>query len=169
MSDADAEAVDIFYGCHYCSGERECPRASAGSIRCSAGQCKKKQAAERAAAKGGLSDALLQMPQVVEPAASPRWCFKIKEVVGVTLCHERMTAKEKRLGKEKEDEDIGYLVRGKFGDDSDEDSDDMVPDTKWVKLSDLVEKINEAGCKELDAFAGGLQKLAKAARKRMRS
>ena len=167
MSDADADAIDIFYGCHYCSGERECPRASAGSIRCTAGQCKRQQTAERAAAKGALIDAL---PQVAEPASSsPRWCFKIKEVVGVTLCSERLTGKEKRLGKEKEDEDIGYLVRGKFGDDSDEDSDDMVPDTKWVKLSDLVEKIDEAGCKKLDAFAGGLQKLAKAARKRMRS
>ena len=166
MSDDDEEPpVDIFYDCKYCSGSRGCGRASAGSVRCSAGQCKKRQAAENAAAKAGFI-AL----EVSEPMRStaPRFCFKIKEVVGVSTCSDRLTSKERRIGRAREDEDWSYKVRGKFGDDSDEDSDDMVPDTRWVPLSELVEKLDEPACKKLDTFASSLQKAAKEARKRLR-
>ena len=46
--------------------------------------------------------------------------------------------------------------------------DDMVPDTRWVKLSDLTDTIDEEGCAILDTFARDLQKAAKAARRRLR-
>ena len=162
---------ETFWDCHYCSGERGCPRASAGSIRCSAGQCKRKQADERHAAKAGLTASLLEAAAGSEPAqstAAPHYCFQIKDVVGVSWSMDRLTSKERRVGREKEDGHLWYQVRGKFGDDSDEDFDDMVPDTKWVRLSELVEKIDDPGCAVLDAFASGLQKATKAARKRLR-
>ena len=169
MSDKESEAEEIFYDCQYCSGDRSCPRASAGSVRCSAGQCKRKQAAERAAAKAGLGMLPLEGTQPApNSVSSPRFCFQIKEVVGVSMCMERLSSKDKRVGREWEDHEMEFQVRGKFGDDSDEDFDDMVPDTRWVKLLDLVEKIDEPGCKALDTFAAGLQRAVKAARKRLR-
>ena len=58
------------------------------------------------------------------------------------MCMDRLSSKERRVGRDREDEHIQYQVRGKFGDDSDEDP-DMVPDTRWVKLSELVQKIDE--------------------------
>ena len=33
----------------------------------------------------------------------------------------------------------------------------MVPDTRWVPLSELVEKLDEPACKKLDAFASSHQ------------
>ena len=44
----------------------------------------------------------------------------------------------------------------------------MVPGTRWVKLSDLTDTIDEEGCAILDAFAKGLHAAAKAARRRLR-
>ena len=43
----------------------------------------------------------------------------------------------------------------------------MVPATRWVKLPELVENIDEVGCSLLDSFAKELAKAAKAARKRL--
>ena len=146
---SDEDDAEIFRDCQYCSGERGCPRASAGSLRCSAGKCKKQQAAERAAAKVALNAVLTQDDEPARSAAAPRFCFQIKDVVGVSMCKDRLDSKERRVGRDREDEDIQYQVRGKFGDDSDEDLDDMVPDTRWVKLSELVQKIDEPGCAAL--------------------
>jgi len=165
---SDDESGDVFWDCHYCSGERGCPRASEGSIRCSAGRCKRQQAAERAAAKDEPASLLLEASGPAQSTAAPRFCFQIKDVVGVSMCKDRLTSKERRVGRDREDEDIQYQVRGKFGDDSDEDLEDMVPDTRWVKLSELVQKIDEPGCAALDTFAAKLQKAAKVARKRLR-
>ena len=165
---SDEDDAEIFWDCHYCSGERGCPRASEGSIRCSAGRCKRQQAAERAAAKDEPTSLLMEASGPAQSTAGPRFCFQIKDVVGVSMCKDRLTSKERRVGRDREDEDIQYQVRGKFGDDSDEDLEDMVPDTRWVKLSELVQKIDEPGCAALDAFAAKLQKAAKAARKRLR-
>ena len=167
MSSDDGDDA-VFWDCHYCSGERGCPRASEGSIRCSAGRCKRKQAAERADAKAGLHALPLAASEPAQSSAAPRFCFQIKDVLGVSWGMDRLESKEKRVGRDREDEHLWYQVRGKFGDDSDEDFDDMVPDTKWVRLSELVEKIDEPGCAALDTFASSLQKAAKAARKRLR-
>ena len=89
-------------------------------------------------------------------------------MIGVSWAMDRLDSKEKRVGRGRDDENLWYQVRGKFGDDSDEDFEDMVPDTKWVQLSELVQKLDEPGCAALDTFASGLQKAAKAARKRLR-
>ena len=44
-----------------------------------------------------------------------------------------------------------------------------MPDTRWVKLSNLVDnELDENDCKLLDTFAKNLQVVAKTARKRLR-
>ena len=49
-----------------------------------------------------------------------------------------------------------------------EDVDDMISDTRWVQLTELVRNMSEPQLAELDSWAGRLQKTAKAARKRVR-
>ena len=56
--------------------------------------------------------------------------------LGVSMCTEKMTDEESRCGRARSDEEICYQLRGKFGKSSDEDVDDMVPGTRWVKLTD---------------------------------
>ena len=70
------------------------------------------------------------------PEAEPTTCFKIREVLGVSMCTEKMTDEESRCGRARSDEEICHQLRGKFGKSSDEDVDDMVPGTRWVKLTD---------------------------------
>ena len=77
-------------------------------------------------------------------------------------------AAERRVGRERADEEIRCQVRGKFGSDADEDTDDVLPDTRWVKLSELTDNIREADLKALDEFTKGLNKAIKDARRRLR-
>ena len=89
----------------------------------------------------------------------------------VMLCYVmclKMTKTEKRLGCNYADEDCYYHVRGKYGGSRDEDVDDMLSDTRWVKLTELVTNMGESELAELDVWAGQLQKAARAARKRVR-
>ena len=44
----------------------------------------------------------------------------------------------------------------------------MLSDTRWVQLKELVANMDESELAELDSWAAGLQKAAKAARKRVR-
>ena len=53
----------------------------------------------------------------------------------MSMCTEKMTDEESRCGRARSDEEICYQLRGKFGKSSDEDVDDMVPGTRWVKLT----------------------------------
>ena len=99
--------------------------------------------------------------------SDPTECFKIKEVLGVSMW--KMSKTEKRLGCDYGDEDCRYQVRGKFGGSKDEDMDDMISDTRWVQLKELVMNMNETQLSELDKWAAQLQKAAKNARKRVRS
>ena len=100
--------------------------------------------------------------QVTTPTqAETTQCFKVKEVIGVSLCMEQMSAAERRVGRERADEEIRCQVRGKFGSDADEDTDDMLPDTRWVKLSELTDNIREADLKALDEFTRGLNKASR--------
>ena len=109
----------------------DCRVRAQNSVRCTASQCKDAQTAERAAARTAL-------PVVAPcaPKAEPTTCFKIKEVLGVSMCTEKMTDEESRCGRARSDEEICHQLRGKFGKSSDEDVDDMVPGTRWVKLTD---------------------------------
>ena len=159
MTESDAEP---FLDCRFCKDNPSgCPRASPGSVRCSAAACKAAQKRERAAeqavvAAGGTAE-----------AGETTTCFKVKEVLGISM-HMKLSAEERRRGAERSDEEIHYQLRGKFGQNKDEDLDDMIPDTRWVKLSELVENIDEAGLVLLDTFVASLKKDLKTARKRLR-
>ena len=66
------------------------------------------------------------------PKADPTTCFKIREVLGMSMCTDKMTDGENRRGRARSDEEISYQLRGKFGKSRDEDvdDDDMVPGTQ---------------------------------------
>ena len=161
MSD---QGEDIFYDCCICFGEKKKPRNGSNGSRCTHNSCKdeltRRNAAKRAAKLAPAGDA-----PVVD--SDPTECFKIKEVLGVSMCL-KMSKTEKRLGCDYGDDDCVYQVRGKFGGSKDEDPDDMISDTRWVQLKELVMNMNESELSELDTWAGQLQKAAKAARKRVR-
>ena len=106
-------------------------------------------------------------PAVDAVVDDPTSCFKVKEVLGMSMCL-KMTTTEKRLGCDYGDEDCYYHIRGKFGGSSSEDPDDMISDTRWVQLKELVLNMDESQLSELDTWAGQLQKAAKAARRRAR-
>ena len=96
-------------------------------------------------------------------------CFVVKEVIGVSMCLETLNNTERRCGRMTHGDEICYQVRGKFGKSMAEDQDDMEPDTRWVKLSTLVDnKLDETECQLLDTFAKSLLGVAKNARKRLR-
>ena len=94
-------------------------------------------------------------------------CFTIKRVLGVSTCLQ-MDADERRVGREAEDDDIYIQLRGGFGKSADEDKDDLVPDTRWVQLVELVEaELDGADLDKLEKFAKALPKVLKEARKRI--
>ena len=163
MSEADEE---IFYDCVVCSGDMKRGRNGVNGTRCKHESCKKEltrrnKERQAAAALGPASDAA----PVVDN--DPNECFKIKEVLGVSMCL-KMSKTEKRLGCDYGDDDCYYQVRGKYGGSSSEDVDDMISDTRWVQLKELVANMDESELCELDSWAGQLQKVAKAVRKRVR-
>jgi len=66
----------------------------------------------------------------------------------VSMCTEKLIDEESRCGRAHSDEEVCYQLRGKFGKSRDEDVDHMVRlGTRWVKLAELVENIDEAGLK----------------------
>ena len=60
---------------------------------------------------------------------------------------------------------MAYKVRGGFGVDED---DELLPDTRWVPMHELVANMDETTLAALDQWAGKLQKTAREARKRLR-
>ena len=58
------------------------------------------------------------------PQAEPTTCFKIKEVLGVSMCTEKLIDEESRCGRAHSDEEVCYQLRGKFGKSRDEDVDE---------------------------------------------
>ena len=101
------------------------------------------------------------------PRTDTTSCFRIKEVIGVSVCLEKMDETDRRCGRKSSDDEICYQVRGKFAKSKGEPDDDMQPDTRWVKLTSLVDDLDEEACQLLDTFAKNLLKVAKAARKRL--
>ena len=154
----------IFYDCCICSGKNKRARNGDNGTRCKHDKCKKELTRRNAEKRANTLTAAGDSAPV---DADPTSCFKIKEVLGVSMCL-KMTKKEKRLGLKYGDDDYYYHVRGKFGGDCDEDMDDMLSDTRWVKLTELVANMDEPELSELDAWAGRLKKAAIAARKRLR-
>ena len=152
--------MDAFVCMYRCNSG--CPQ-SKGSLRCTGSQCKERQAAERQAAKAERAGNLVAAPTA--PQAEVTSCFVIKKVIGVSMCLEKLSDTEQRCGRETRKGEICYQVRGKFGKSMNEDQDDMVPDTRWVKLSSLVDnELDETDCQLLDTFAKSLLAAEAAAR-----
>ena len=129
MSEPDEE---VFWECVICHGAMGRERRSSGSVNCKHDSCKRALKRKREAGE------VFEEVEVAEPEKTPRTsCFKIREVVGVDL---RVTAgdREKRAGGRLDDARIAFKVRGGFGEDKD---DELIPDTRWIKLPVLVNNI----------------------------
>ena len=67
-----------------------------------------------------------------------------------------MSADERRVGRKNGDDDIHIQLRGGFGNSGDA-AEDLIPDTRWVKLDDLVEAMEKRELKKLFTFAQQLK------------
>ena len=131
-----------------------------GSRRCTASRCKKWQFEERHATHSAPNP--VAAPNA--PHAEVTSCFVVKEVIGVSMCLEKICDQEQRCGRKIHDDEICYQVRGKFAKSKDEPDDDMLPDTRWVKLASLVDNnLDEEACELLDTLIRNLFKVAKVA------
>ena len=92
---------DIYWDCVVCSGARKRARNGPNGSRCMHNSCKTeltRRNKERCAAKLAPAD---DAPVVDD---DPTECFKIKEVLGVSMCL-KMAKTEKRLGCNYSDDD----------------------------------------------------------------
>jgi hypothetical protein len=151
-----ADDIEVFFECVICHGEQERERRSDGSSICAHERCKREYAKRR---RDGTNSG--DQPPLVEKAlaAPPKKCRKIKDVLGVSLClTSELSSDEKRTGRTFSNDDIQCEVRGGFGDARDK-VEDLIPDTRWVKLSDLVDAMDKGQLKKLFTFAGQLKSL----------
>ena len=147
----------IFFGCVVCYGKKGRSRKSAGSSNCLHDSCKGVRGKR---AHAGLDDAEYFADDSLK-------CFKIKSVLGVSTCL-HMDADERRVGREAEDDDVYIQLRGGFGKSADEDKDDLIPDTRWVQLAELVSaKLDGSELDKLEKFAKALPKVLKDARRQL--
>ena len=135
------EDEDVFYECVVCAGAKgRCCRSDGSSI-CKHNSCYVMYVELRRRRAGGGDD--VECTALAPPAKAARTsCFNICEVVhglcmGIDM---RMAADDraKRAGCKADDNNIAYKVRGGFGADKD---DELIPDTRWIKLSELVYNI----------------------------
>jgi hypothetical protein len=156
------EDEEAFEDCEVCQGENGRERKSDGSAICKFDGCVREYRRRRAARRDGVE----QPEALAPPAKAARTsCFKIREVLGIDMCV-AANPRQKRAGRKAGDDNISYKVRGGFGEDKD---DELMPETRWVKLSDLVFNMNDSSLASLDKWAGKLQKAAQEARKRTRA
>ena len=147
--------------CVVCHGERGRARRSEGSAICLHDGCNRDYAKRR---RGSNDDGDI----VLLPKAPRHKCRKIKDVLGVSLClTSGMTSEEKRVGRKHGDDDIQCEVRGGFGGARDK-VEDLIPDTQWVKLEELVGAMDHSQLKKLFLFARQLERLLERAEERLR-
>ena len=102
-------------------------------------------------------------PVALDMDLPPR-CLELKQVLGAARCPvQSLSAKEKRAGRKVWlDEDVIVLVRGCFGED---EEDEPVPGTKWMKVDDLKETLDEDDlkllCRELAKTCKAIHELCK--------
>lgn len=97
------------------------------------------------------------------PKATRTECYKIREVLGIDFCVVA-TPYQRRAGRTAEDGNISVKVRGGFGEDKE---DEFVPETRWVKLSELVANVEDEHLNALDEWAGAVQEAVRGARQRL--
>ena len=151
--------LPVFDDCVSCGGKQGRSRRSLGSTNCRHEACK------------GVRKRRHEEPQAVaapDVRAVATSCFKVKELLGISVCLE-LDADERRVGREADDDDIALQVRGGFGKGAHEDESDLIPDTRWVQWSELIDnEVDDDALEKLEKLAKTLPKLLKAARKRKR-
>jgi len=150
--------------CVVCHGERGRARRSDGSATCLHDGCKRDYAKRRRGSNDD-GDNLLAEKLPKEPRHE---CRKIKDVLGVSLClTSGMASEERRIGRKHGDDDIQCEVRGGFGGARDK-VEDLIPDTRWVKLVELVDAMDHSQLKKLFTFARQLEGLLERAEENLR-
>ena len=158
------EDEEPFEDCEVCGGESGRERKSEGSAICKFDGCVREYARRRAARRAGMEQP--ERTALAPPAKAARTsCFKIREVLGIDMCV-AASPRQQRAGRKADDDNISYKVRGGFGEDKD---DELVPETRWVKLAELTSNMDERSLAALDKWASKLQKAAQEARKRTRA
>ena len=161
MSDSEHDEDDgVFWDCYICQGQMGRERKCHNSPICKHNSCVKEHTRRRKAARSEDGDRTALAPA---PKAARTSCFIIRDVVGVDLCVEA-NERQRRVGRALDEDNISYKVRGGFGEDKD---DEMLPDTRWVPLSELVANFREQDLKDLDKWAAALEKSAKKLRKEL--
>lgn len=156
------EDEEPYSDCVVCFGERLREQRSEGSAICKHDSCKREYARRRA----GLGTDEAERTALAPPAKAARTsCFKIREVLGVDMCV-AASPRQQRAGRKADDDNIAYKVRGGFGEDKD---DELIPETRWIRLSELVHNMDERSLIALDKWAGKLQKALQEARQRKRA
>jgi hypothetical protein len=161
MSDEEEE---VFFDCVECFGANGRARRSDGSNTCRHDKCKRDYAAKRRRGSDNNGD-ISSLPL---PKAPQHKCRKIKDVLGVSLClTSQMSGEEKRTGRKTGDDDIQCQVRGGFGGARDK-VEDLIPDTRWVKLDELVDAMDHSQLKKLFTFSRQLVDVLERAEERLR-
>jgi len=158
MSERDEEP---FEDCYICHGDNGRGRRSDGSPICKHNSCIKEHRRRRQEATIDEHD---ERSSVAPAKAERTACFKIREILGVDMCV-AASPRAKRAGCELSATNVAYKVRGGFGADKD---DELLPDTRWVPMHELVANMDEPALAALDTWANKLQKTAKEARKKLR-
>ena len=95
-------------------------------------RCQKAAAALRRAGVGEVED---------EDDTVPTFCYEVKEILGQRLADpDALQGGKKRKALATESICLGYIVRGRFAEDVEEDG---FGDTRWVELEELVDKIDK--------------------------
>ena len=172
MPRADEDSEEVWV-CEFCKGNSGKPRASPGSRRCTSNKapykCRDALAAAREAEKEELAakksgrlkrarEALeeQQQQQGFTSLIAAKDCYSIKEVLGASFVNlEALSEGEQRGGVDAADYTPEYLVRGGFGDVGDE-TDALMPGTRWVALAELMENVPAGQLALLEAFGAAL-------------
>ena len=132
MSGSDDDWV-----CPECDGESGLPRASGRASTCTGRRCRDALRAKNLERRSNKS----LLPDDVGGAATERLAIQsVKEIYGMGYCRRRdFTNYELRNGRVTYKHELVYLVRGKVGEDAD---DDRGSETRWVHLEQLVKNEN---------------------------
>ena len=152
--------MDFHLGtCACCKKERLLKYAR--RTMCATYACQKAAAEEVAARKsGGGGDA------ETSKKAMPVFCYEVLSVHGQRdFDTSKLVGKRKRNKVSEEEFVVAYLVFGRFAEDED---DDGFKDTRWVDLEDLLQNLDGAQLKALEAYEKALVKRMTGEKQRLR-
>ena len=154
-----------YAGCQVCEGKSGWPAASTGANTCTGRPCRDEWTLRLQAARNKRKTLPDDDGGAPEKATDRFAMQSVTEVYGVGYCRRRdFSNYELRNGRVTFKHEVAYLVRGKIGEDAD---DDRGSDTRWVRLEDLVKNEN-IDDEELDTLLDDFFDELKADAKRFR-